>query len=206
MRVGAFAISLAAILVIVIAGLASLLKPGWRFWPPPNTASLQYQLFWWPFRIYVAGLVTLSLVDFAPLTEGTLWWRIGVGVPLFGIGFGLAFYGSAQLGWANAHGAEHGLRTGGMYGWSRNPIYVVTIPGLVGLGLIVHSRWLYPLLALWALLYVVAPFLEEPWLEERYGETYREYQRSVHRFFGRVERPAQKKGRSRALTDFSDCG
>jgi len=183
-----FAVSLAAILVIVVAGIASVLIPTWRFWPPPGPSSVQYHLFWWPFRVYFVGLVTLSIIDFAPLAERTVWWRLGVGVPFFVIGFGLALYGTGQLGWANAHGAQEGLKTSGMYRWSRNPIYVVTIPGLLGLGLVVHSALLYPLLALWAVLYVAAPFLEEPWLEERYGEAYREYRRSVHRFWGRSDR------------------
>lgn len=188
MSLVAFAVSLAAIAVIAIAGLASVFIPGWRFWPPPDSASVQYRLFWWSFRIYLAGLLTVSAVDFTPWAAGTLWWRLGIGVPLSVFGFGVALYGTAQLGWANAHGAQEGLKTEGMYRWSRNPIYVVTVPGLLGLGLVVHSPLLYPLLALWALMYVAAPFLEEPWLEERYGEEYREYRRSVPRFVGLVGR------------------
>lgn len=185
MSEAAFGTALAAMGVIIVAGLVSMLIPGWRFWPPPSTSSIQYHLFWWPFRVYVVGVVALSITDFTPIAEGTQWWRLGVAPALFVIGFGLALYATGQLGWANAHGAEEGLKTGGVYRWSRNPIYVVTIPGLLGAGLLVHSALLYLLLALWAVLYVAAPFLEEPWLEERYGDAYREYCRSVHRFIGR---------------------
>lgn len=183
-----FAVSLAAIMVIGIAGLASVVSGRWRFWPPPNRASPQYHLFWWAFRVYFVGLVTLSVIDFTPLGGGTLWWRLGLGLPLFVFGFGLAIYGTGQLGWRNARGAQDGLKTDGVYRWSRNPIYVVTIPGLLGLGLLVHSVQVYLLAALWAVLYIVAPFVEEPWLEERYGDAYREYRRSVPRFLGRVGR------------------
>ena len=77
------------------------------------------------------------------------------------------------------------LKTDGWYGWSRHPIYVFSIVGFVGVGLAVHSLFVYVLLTLWAALYIVAPFLEEPWLEERYGQAYRDYMSRVSRFFGR---------------------
>ena len=41
-----FAVSLPAIAVIAIAGLASVFAPGWRFWPAPDSASVQYRLSW----------------------------------------------------------------------------------------------------------------------------------------------------------------
>ena len=119
MSVVVFVISLAAITVIAVAGLASVLMPGWQFWPPPDLSSGQHRLFWWSFRVYFVGLVTLSVFDFAPLAEGTWWWRIGVGVFLLVFGFGLALCGTGQLGWANAHGAQERLKTVGMYRWGR---------------------------------------------------------------------------------------
>lgn len=122
--------------------------------------------------MYFVGLVTLSIIDFTPIAEGMLWWRLGVGLALFVIGFGLALYGTDQLGWANAHGAEEGLKTGGMYRWSRNPIYVVTIPGLLGLGLLVHSALVYPLVALWAL--IPRGKIRCPWRHHRAGLLTRE--------------------------------
>ena len=33
-----------------------------------------------------------------------------------------------------------------------------------------------------ALVFVVAPLTEEPWLEEQYGDAYREYRKRVPRF------------------------
>lgn len=191
-----FAVSLASIMVIFVVGLASVLMEGWRFWPPPSRASAQYHLFWWSFRVYFVGLILLSVADFARLEEGTSWWRFGLGIPLLLSGFGLAIYGTGKLGWENAHGAQEGLKTDGMYRWSRNPIYVVTIPGLLGLGLLVHSLRLYALLATWAVLYFAAPFLEEPWLEERYGEAYRDYRRRVPRFLGWPRRARRRGGPS----------
>ena len=46
------------------------------------------------------------------------------------------------------------------------------------------NSWIYLWIAhlLLALVFVVAPLTEEPWLEEQYGEAYREYRKRVPRF------------------------
>lgn len=187
-----FGLALGGALVIVAAGLVSAVAPEWRFWPPPAPDSMQYRLFWWPFRAYLAGLVGLAVLEVTPPVEGTWWWRIGFGIALCAAGFGVAVVATIQLGWANAHGAQDGLQTGGLYRWSRNPVYVATLVGLVGLALIVNSSRVSLLLGFWGVLYVLAPFAEEPWMEERYGDAYRDYRRSVHRFVGR---PGRKRNR-----------
>lgn len=43
---------------------------------------------------------------------------------------------------------------------------------MLGWGIIVLDDWVTSLLGLLALFYVVAPFLEEPWLEQEYGRAY----------------------------------
>jgi protein-S-isoprenylcysteine O-methyltransferase Ste14 len=107
-----------------------------------------------------------------------------IGWVLLVSGFGLAFYITRKLGWRDAHGEAGTLKTTGWYGWSRNPIYVVTICGLVGLALVTHSLSVYPLVTIWALLYLLAPFLEEPWLERHFGQQYEDYAKQVPRFIG----------------------
>lgn len=66
-------------------------------------------------------------------------------------------------------------------------MYVVSVIGFVGLGLVIHSALVYALLAVWALMYVVAPFLEEPWLEKAYGEAFVAYRRRCHVFWAWAE-------------------
>ena len=90
-----------------------------------------------------------------------------------------------SLGWGNAHGEAVELQTAGWFAYSRNPVYVASIVGMVGLSLAIESRLLHILLAAWGLLYVVAPFLEEDWLEEQYGDAYRTYLQRVPRFLGK---------------------
>ena len=71
-----------------------------------------------------------------------------------------------------------------MFSWSRNPIYVVSIIGMAGWILIVGSTFLTILIVLWGALYIGAPFIEEPWLEQQYGDEYVRYKRRVPRFIG----------------------
>ncbi|MCB0007909.1 MAG: hypothetical protein KDE04_15700 [Anaerolineales bacterium] len=170
-------------LTLVGLSLASLWRPGLQFWPPPAPASWQARYFWWAFRLLLLGLVVVSVLDFrgaGPAGAWTYW----LGIPLALLGIGLAFAITFQLGWRDAHGEAQGLKTGGWYRFSRNPIYVVTLVGLLGVGLVVHSVYAYLLLFLWAALYLVAPFLEEPWLEAQYGADYRQYKARVPRFIG----------------------
>ena len=50
------------------------------------------------------------------------------------------------------------------------------------MGVIANSAYLWIAHLLLALVFVVAPLTEEPWLEEQYGEAYREYRKRVPRF------------------------
>ncbi len=99
--------------------------------------------------MYIVGLVVISIVEFNRLTEDDLWLRYYVGLPLLTLGFGAAIYLSYFfLGLKNAYGGLDGLRTSGCYRWSRNPIYIVSIIGMVGWGLSVYSLHAYTLLTL----------------------------------------------------------
>lgn len=167
-----------------LAGLstATLVRPALQFWPPPSAGSWQHVVFRVLFRAFFLGVVVLSVIDFGD--RGSAHWRFGVGVPLFVVGFGLALHWTNFLGWRNAFGEARGLKTDGAYRWSRNPIYVVSIVGMIGWGITVWSWWVTSLLVLWALFYVVAPYLEEPWLDQHYGKAFASYKARVPRFFG----------------------
>ncbi len=179
-----FAISLTAIILIVSLCIASLRFTKLQFFPPPAKGSWQYVTFWSLFRVLIIGLVVLSFVDFERVTETGFALRMYVALPIFLIGFGLAIYLSISLGWKNAHGQATGLVTSGWYSVSRNPVYVVSIVGMIGWAVFVGSFYVIILLSLWAVLYIVAPFIEEPWLIETYGEEYQRYLSRVPRFTG----------------------
>ena len=179
-----FTVSLVAGAALLALSVATLKQPTIAFWPPPGIDTWQYRTFWWLFRVFILGTVLVCILDFGAIGNQHVAQFI-VGIPLAITGFGLAFYVTFLLGWRDAHGEANGLTTGGWYRWSRNPIYVVTIMGLVGLGLLAHSWFAYCLLSVWAALYVAAAYLEEPWLEQQYGDAYRAYKSEVSRFVGR---------------------
>ena len=168
---------------LLLLSASSLRWTNLRIWPPDELGTWKYHAFWWPFRALVLGTCMLSVIDYR--SAGALPTPVfAIGWVLLVSGFGLAFYITRKLGWRDAHGEAGTLKTTGWYGWSRNPIYVVTICGLVGLALVTHSLSVYPLVTIWALLYLLAPFLEEPWLERHFGQQYEDYARQVPRFIG----------------------
>lgn len=179
-----FAATLIAASSLVLLALVSLWQQEIQFWPPPNCKSWQYRTFWMLFRFMFMGIVLLSFLEFHAAAEQDFWWRYYLGGALTAIGFLAAFLATFDLGWNKAHGEKGGLKTDGWYRWSRNPVYVVTIIGIVGLGLVVSSRLLWLVLILWILLYLIVPFLEERWLINQYGEAYLEYKKKVPRFIG----------------------
>lgn len=75
----------------------------------------------------------------------------------------------------------------GLYRYVRNPMISGVIFVLFGEALVLLS----PAHGVWALVFLVAnliyiPLVEEPQLERRFGESYREYRRHVRRFLPRL--------------------
>lgn len=178
----AFRLSLFCVGLIVTLSVAPQFTKGAPFWPPPSKNSWQHKAFIVLFRGFLYPLIALTVLQFERPSGANEITHFGLGSLLLITGFGLAFWITFKLGWRNAFGEELGLRTTGWFGWSRNPIYVVTWVGLLGWGLIANSVLVSILLSIWALLYVIAPYLEEPWLEEHYGDAYRAYKDKTPRF------------------------
>ena len=75
------------------------------------------------------------------------------------------------------------LVTTGIHGWSRNPIYVGMFTVYAGVGLAAASAWIAALalpLAVTMRYRVVAS--EEAYLEQRFGDDYRDYKARVRRW------------------------
>lgn len=187
MTVTLFSVSIMSALLIIALSALSLLSTNVQFWPPPQKESWQFSTFWWLFRVMFITLIILCIIDFNGLgAPNTIYYWVST--PLAVIGFGMATYATLGLGWKNAHGESRGLKTQGLFRWSRNPIYVFSIIGMVGLGFSINSQYVYWVLVLWATMYVGAPFLEEPWLEKKYGNEFLAYKARVPRFIGIVKK------------------
>lgn len=79
--------------------------------------------------------------------------------------------------------ADH-LVTTGVYGWSRNPIYLANTMLVLGVGLLSGVAW-YILLAFLAAFATqqMAIRREEKHLEHRFGKAFRDYRKKVSRWF-----------------------
>ncbi|WP_139816197.1 methyltransferase family protein [Planktotalea arctica] len=167
---------------IAISALA-LLCPrlcGWRYWPPERAATWQHSSFRALFRLGLYPLIAASVL----LVRATGVWLPAPGIALMFAGFGGALWVTGKLGWKQAFGTAQGLVVTGPYAYSRNPVYVATWLALLGWGLCLPYLPVAIPLVLWGLLYYIAPFLEEPWLEEKFGAPYRAYKAKTPRFFG----------------------
>lgn len=133
------------------------------------------------------SLFLLCFIDFNGLSS-TSTTKALIGALLSIAGFGAAVYATVCLGWRNAHGEKTGLITKGLCQWSRNPVYLLSLIGMLGLELWVNSLYIYLGLLLWASLYLLATYLEEPWLEAQYGVEYLAYKSRVSRFVGVIEK------------------
>ena len=124
------------------------------------------------------------LVPLSFLFPGILIW---VGYALVVIGFGLAF--SAVIRFMQArttldpHGSVSEIVTGGIFGISRNPIYLGFVCLLIGFPFIFGSYWgliLSPFFIL--LMNTLVIQHEEAYLEKKFGEVYTSYKSRVRRW------------------------
>ena len=177
-----FGVSLVSINLIFALAFVSAFRSEFQFFPPPSGSSWQHRTFMWLFRLFLYPLIALTLIAFEPVPQSDHTLHYGLGGLFFLCGFGMAVWITLQMGWRNAFGEKRGLVTDGWFRFSRNPVYVATWIGLAGWGLIADALPVTILLLAWAALYLLAPFFEEPWLEEQYGATYRDYKTRTRRF------------------------
>lgn len=141
-------------------------------------------------------LVAIALQRVVPLSLPFGWLTpviIVAGALLIVLGgflIALARQEFAQHGQPTAPGLPTSkIVTTGVFSFSRNPLYLGGICILVGIALALNLPWVLVFLlpALIACHYVlVAP--EERYLAAKFGEEYRRYAASVHRWVGRARR------------------
>ena len=144
---------------------------------------------WWEHqRTGLSKLVAALAFIVVALTQSH--WELqheNVASFLFSTGLGLAAIGATGRIWCSffISGRKDGeLVTEGPYSISRNPLYVFSCIGLVGVGLSTETLT-YPLLFLviFGLYYPGIMAREERRLEELFGESFRQYRQRVPRFW-----------------------
>lgn len=177
-----FGVSASAVCAITVLSICAALTDKFQFFPPPAKATWQHRTFMALFRMFLYPLIALSILFFEPVPPTRAALQYGFGILLLVLGFSLAFWITFQMGWRNAFGEKHGLKTEGWFRLSRNPVYVATWVGLIGWGLLANTPLVWILLVMWAAMYLLAPIFEEPWLEQQYGQEYLAYKRQTRRF------------------------
>jgi len=115
---------------------------------------------------------------FLPLQLCAIWLFSGLFIYLFGIVFNIV----AVLNFATS--PKNKVITKGLYGVSRNPMYVGVLLTQIGLG-IVCSSWLYLLLiAVLMILFNANSSAEERYCLYMYGDDYRKYMKRTPRWIG----------------------
>ncbi len=141
-----------------------------------------------PPRIFLAAMVIAFALELAfPTRFVSGLVRLVLGAGLLGGGFWLAYAAIGQQRRAGTnietHRPTETIVRDGLYGRSRNPIYIGLILIYLGVAVLGDSLWL---LALLAPLLVVMQFgviaREEAYLERKFGDTYRSYRASVRRW------------------------
>jgi protein-S-isoprenylcysteine O-methyltransferase Ste14 len=158
-------ITLAAQAVLFGFTAISFLAPAHRVWPPPSRDSWQFYATWFLSWVALSGVFLLALLGGNSLGLPA-WLRAGLGIPLLVLGVRLIAWGFRELTVPTSLGLAGALVRSGPYRFSRNPQYLGTCIYLVGL-------W-----------FAATPFVEEPWLAERFGAEYESYRRAVPRFLG----------------------
>ncbi len=143
----------------------------------------------WPPIIYAAALVACwgleSLVTLPRLPESLVIRWIGAVVFLSGLGLGLKGFADLRAAGTTMHptGIASALVTGGVYAWSRNPLYLAALIAFAGLGLALRSTWLLiaaPCVGIALTRLAIEP--EEAYLVRRFGPTYLAYASRVRRW------------------------
>ncbi len=174
-----FLTSMVAGFVIVALSVISLFT-NIKFWPPPRKESWQFKIFWAMFVFFSFPYFIILILEFENRNQNNLFFLIGAIISILSLV--LANVVSLKLGVKNTSGQKDELKVNGWYSVSRNPIYVLTIAALIGAMVAVPVFEIILISILWIFIYICAPFIEEPWLEDRYGDEYLKYKSRVRRF------------------------
>jgi protein-S-isoprenylcysteine O-methyltransferase Ste14 len=179
-----FVVTLVAQALLGGSLIVTLLVPGFRVWPPPGKRSWQYAFTWGLTFVSFGGILVLGILDWNSFLLDH-WLRFPVGIALIAFSLYLVLWAIRTLGSHASQGLGGGLIREGPYRWTRNPQYVADIVMLAGFAVLTNSTLALITGFLGAAWFILAPFTEEPWLREQFGEEYDRYTEAVPRFIGR---------------------
>jgi protein-S-isoprenylcysteine O-methyltransferase Ste14 len=172
--------NLLAQIALLAGALWCIAFPSRRIYPMTGPNGWYY-LMWTLF-----GFIFVSNLAFVVLDWNTGLWpsglRFWLALPVAFLGAALVTWGMVTLGAKKTSGLADDLVARGPYLVTRNPQYVGDFLLFLGIALFANSEVVAVTHLLTALVLLVAPLAEEPWLEEQYGEAYVEYRRTAPRY------------------------
>ena len=168
-------------ILLAFALLKSLIDTSHRIWPPPKRKSWQFYYIWILTYTSILGLIILGLVDWYSSIFQNLFWLI-VGGTLFIIGLFILSWGVRTLSLNVSHGVKGELITEGLYRFSRNPQYLGISTAILGYIFLTNSILTLISGVIGIILFLLTPFVEEPWLRKEFGTKYDDYCEKVRRF------------------------
>lgn len=181
MRLILFATAIAFELFYVLMFILTIRLPSFRFWPPPSHRSWQFFVSWLVAGLVAVNFLFVGLLDFDSFVLHHRL-RFPIALLLFICGSGIGCWSFSALGLHATIGLGDELVTVGPYQYSRNPQYLGDSLNIIGYMVLTNSWMVWMLGVLGVALNLLAPFTEEPWLEERFGGSYLAYRRKVPRF------------------------
>lgn len=134
----------------------------------------------------MVNFLILGFLDYDSFILPQLKKRLPLAFFIFVIGSGIGSWAFLTFGLKNTIGIDNKLITRGPYKFSRNPQYLGDSMNILGYLVLSNSIMVLIIGILGISLNLLAPLLEEPWLEEKYGEEYLEYKRKVPRYLGKM--------------------
>lgn len=174
-------LGLGIVALTLSAILWSILFPAHRFWPPKRYTMVTPFIVWVPTFTLFGILIVLGIMGWGDISSSG-WLRYGIGVPLILFGNIAVWMEVAHFGVAQTGGAKGSLRTDGLYRYSRNPQYLADVTIISGWMLLSSAPVAIAVGLAAILVLVAAPFAEEPWLRNEYGEDYERYLSRTRRF------------------------
>ena len=176
---------IAATVGAVLLGLLVLTLAGGRvrIWPTPGPGTWQSYVFWPLFRSLNVLCFIVAGLDWPGGYLGLPVWLRGLAFAGVVVSIAVFVYAFRVLGRDNSYGAQEGLVTGGIYQWSRNPQNAMLVVVYGALAVAADGAATYAASGAMMAVYVLMVLAEEPWLEGVYGAAYRDYCRSVPRFY-----------------------
>jgi len=141
-----------------------------------------------PLIFIICMLLGFALQYSLPIKMSASWVFIYLGGALMLLALLCVLYLSRVFNRLNTHiepwKPTSRIISTGLYGYSRNPIYVAFAVFTIGTGLMVNSLWvMVSSLPASIVVYLVAIKKEEVYLEHKFGEEYLNYKEKVRRWF-----------------------